>query len=581
MRLRRKLGEDAENSTNVFAEPTSRIPHGERGVARRGRATKGEYMQIRWDEVGRQRYEDMVSVLLSRLYPDAQRIDGSGGDGGRDVQIVHGQDNQIVHAFELKSFTGRVNKTRRRQVIRSLKRAAGLEPSRWTLVVPIDPTPDEDKWFRRLGKDYCFPIPWLGKTWLDEKMSAFPDIRRYFLEGAKDEVFYLLRELREEQARVTDVHDVVGRFRTLHARLNEIDPHYRYELSTGTTAANSGLTDVVLSVSFGDGRIDVYPKYSGAVEDRPITIYVKVVIGQDDNLVQNALNYGLGATIPPSMVSSVTVDAPSGLGGSFTETEISLLPSSRVLDEPIPLALDIMDEDRLVANWPIHLTERTAGLRGSILTGADSTGWLQTRLRVDVEAGELEAKFWLDPKPAMPAALVPLFRWVGAFQPPHCLAFRWPSGLTMSTEIQTPFQMDEGLGRVVEALAYLQDRRGIYWEMSPSFTPEEGQKILTAATLLKGESIDFTWKSLNLSLDHWGPGLEEVVNGCPRPVVIEQDMWLDMDGEKIPIGLVRTHIESARLADPGAVQRAMKSGLASHLRLVPGDSDKARRVVVC
>ena len=65
-------------------------------------------MQIRWEELERQRYEDMVSVLLSRLHPDAQRIDGKGGDGGRDVQIVHGQDGPIMDAFELKSFTGRI-----------------------------------------------------------------------------------------------------------------------------------------------------------------------------------------------------------------------------------------------------------------------------------------------------------------------------------------------------------------------------------------------------------------------------------------------------------------------------------------
>ncbi len=46
-------------------------------------------MPIRWDDLGPQKYEDMVSVLLSRLDPDAQRIDGKGGDGGRDVE---GQD---------------------------------------------------------------------------------------------------------------------------------------------------------------------------------------------------------------------------------------------------------------------------------------------------------------------------------------------------------------------------------------------------------------------------------------------------------------------------------------------------------
>ena len=537
-------------------------------------------MQIRWEEVGRQRYEDMISVLLSRLHPDAQRIDGTGGDGGRDVQIVHGQDDRIMDAFELKSFTGRMTNSRRAQTSRSLRRAAALDPVQWSLVVPIDPTPDELDWFRRLGERYGFPIKWLGKTWLDEKMSAFPDIRRYFLEGAKDEVFQLLREIREEQARVTDVHDAFSRIRTLHARLNEIDPHYRYEVSMGTTAANQRPTDVVLSVSFGDGRVDVYPKYLGASNDRPVTIKVKVAIDQDDELVQDALDYGLEATIPPSMVRSVTIDAPSDLGGSFDATEIRLIPLNSALDEPIGLALDIMDEERLVASWPVNLTERTGGLKGSILTGADTTGWLQTRLRVDVESRKLEANFWLDPRPAMPAALVPLFRWLSACQPPHRLTFRWPGGVAMSTEIQMPFLVDEGLGRVVEALAWLQDQRGAYWELPPSLTPNEGQEIVTAVTLLKGEPIEFTWKSLNLSLDHWGPGLEDLLDGDARSFLMEQDMWLDMEGVRIPIGRVRTHIGTARLAEPGTVQRAVRNGSVSHLRLVPGDSDKGVRSVV-
>ena len=124
----------------------------------------------------------------------------------------------------------------------------------------------------------------------------------------------------------------------------------------------------------------------------------------------------------------------------------------------------------------------------------------------------------------------------------------------MRSEIRTPFFVDESLGRVVEALAYLQDRRGIHWEMSPSLTPEEGQEILTAAILLKGGSIDFTWKSLNLSLDHWGPALEELMNGCPRSFLIEQDMWLDMEGVKIPIGRVLLSVGSGLKDSPGELQ---------------------------
>ena len=102
------------------------------------------------------------------------------------------------------------------------------------------------------------------------------------------------------------------------------------ELSTGPNAADARPADVVLSVSFNDMRVDVFPKYSGAVKDRPITIKVDVIVGPDDSVVQNALDYGLEATIPSRMISSVVVDAPSGLGGSFTGGEIDILSTSRV-----------------------------------------------------------------------------------------------------------------------------------------------------------------------------------------------------------------------------------------------------------
>ena len=58
------------------------------------------------------------------------------------------QYRQITDAFELKSFTGRITLGRRKQVERSIKRTAALGSARWTLVVPVDPTPAEEKWVR-------------------------------------------------------------------------------------------------------------------------------------------------------------------------------------------------------------------------------------------------------------------------------------------------------------------------------------------------------------------------------------------------------------------------------------------------
>src|SRR5688572_14981808 len=99
-------------------------------------------MRVRWDDLSETPsvYEDMVAVLLSRIYSTSQRVDGTGGDGGRDVYFGPPHDLSV---FELKSFTGRVDDSRRAQIKRSLERATLLNPTIWTLVVPIDPNPTE------------------------------------------------------------------------------------------------------------------------------------------------------------------------------------------------------------------------------------------------------------------------------------------------------------------------------------------------------------------------------------------------------------------------------------------------------
>ena len=539
-------------------------------------------MSIRWEDLGAQKFEKMVSVLLSRLYSDSQRIDGKGGDGGRDVQIIHAGGGSITEAFELKSFTGRVGSGRRKQVKRSLERAADLRPARWTLVVPIDPNPSELEWFCQLGTSYCFPLEWRGKTWLDEKMAAFEDIRRSFLEDANAEVVRLLSELNKEQAILTRVPDAVPRLESLRERLNEIDPYYRYELATLTGAANNWPSDVVFSVRQGDVRVAAYPKYRGAVQDRPVSIRARVSVGPEDLSILEQLGYGLETTIPHRIISSVTVDLPSRLGGDFSGGEFNIFPVDTELDDPIILSLRVMAEDAVVASYPVQLKERTSGLRGSVFTGTDSTGWLTMRLTVDVVNEDVEAEFRVNPQSAIPTALVPLFQWLDAFQPARHLNIRWPEGFEVNSAIGRPFWAEASPVRLVEALAYLQERTGFYWEMPLSYTDEEASEIVTIAAMMKGEIIDFRWNALNLNLDQLCPAVKELSNGLPRPFMLEQEIFLQQEGGKVPIGRMRSILESARLADPETFRQNLTDDSISPLavRLVPGDSDKGHRVLV-
>ena len=297
-------------------------------------------------------------------------------------------------------------------------------------------------------------------------------------------------------------------------------------------------------------------------------------------MVLDALGYGSEATLHSRMIESVTIDAPFGLGGEFTGGELTISPTNTELEEPVTLALDIMDEDRFIASWPLHLTEQTRGPRGAILTGVDDTGWLQVRLKIDTTNNTGEANLRLDPKPTMPAALLPLFEWLGALQPPQSLVMRSSDGSEIHSVIRMPLLEGASLIRVVEALAYLQEASRMYWSMPLTLTREEESEILLAASLLKGESIEFAWDSFNFSLKRPGPEVKELLEGKSRAFLIEQDTWLELGGRTLPIGRVRTHIQSAQIAHPEAARQALAAGLLAHLELVPGDSDKGSRVLL-
>ncbi|MYX15237.1 hypothetical protein GTY67_17885 [Streptomyces sp. SID8374] len=120
----------------------------------------------RWEQVAQQAdaYETAVAVLLNLLDRDILRVDGAGGDGGRDAQFR--RDDGTLAIYEMKSFTGRLDRSRRRKVERSLARAAEHGPTSWTLVVPIDPNPAELDWFEGLRSQYPFPLSGYGLNWL-------------------------------------------------------------------------------------------------------------------------------------------------------------------------------------------------------------------------------------------------------------------------------------------------------------------------------------------------------------------------------------------------------------------------------
>jgi len=61
---------------------------------------------IFWQDVDSSKFERMVVARIKSKYPDAQRIDGSGGDQGREIQITTPNGLEL---YQLKSFVGRLD----------------------------------------------------------------------------------------------------------------------------------------------------------------------------------------------------------------------------------------------------------------------------------------------------------------------------------------------------------------------------------------------------------------------------------------------------------------------------------------
>ena len=249
------------------------------------------------------KYEDMVSVLLSRLR-QAHRVDGSGGDEGRDCYFTdeHGTD-----AFELKSFTGRMAKARRRQVKQSLGEGDEEEPADLDADRADRPDPGRADLVRLPGRRvWHAQLDWLGKNWLKEQLARFPDIVRYF-SGAADEVVRILAEISREDALPGDAAGLAQRFAGQASRLNEIDPYYWFEF---------GIAGEMVTVT-------AHPNYPDAPRDRPITMTATLQFddspGQQEARAafEDFMKFGTPVTIPPASITRLAVDAPGGLGGEF------------------------------------------------------------------------------------------------------------------------------------------------------------------------------------------------------------------------------------------------------------------------
>lgn len=438
---------------------------------------------IDWAEVGAGgRFEQIVSVLLSTMYPDSQRIDGAGGDGGRDHQLfVDGR----LEFWQSKYFLRRLADAggRKAQIKKSLAVASALQPDSWTLLTPMVPTPEERKWFDGLQGDYPFPLDWKGGEWLDAQLAQHPAIVRYFM-GPNDQYVALLRELDQEQdALVGGLPAAAGRIQQLAAKIDDSDPFY------------------TVAFTVDDGKITgagLRPKYVGAEIDSPIKVKFRLAVGPnpaDKDLLErlrDAIEWGEEIELPASNVRDFVVDAPHGLGGAHASARIRLGPVER---EQINLALRLIiasPDAKQLAALPAYLVSRTHGERGITLHGRDITGVVNARLRLDHELSTVSLSLTYEEELPLllPGALLPVLRFMHHAVGPNLLSF-----IVGNSPSATPALLPPGDGTPPEQMAFVEGLDKVQAAASDAFplpqewTGADEREVRRAVRLLDGQRV--------------------------------------------------------------------------------------------
>lgn len=529
---------------------------------------------IDWTNVPALLFERLVACLLSDLH-QARRVDGAGGDGGIDM---HFEDAAGLHIFECKSFTGRLGRDagRRTQVERSLKRAARHVPATWTLIVPIDPTPGEQKWFDALQPKYAFALDWPGLAWLETEVARRPWLRRHFIDGDAERTVELLRDLNSEQAALAGgAPDAAGRIAKVVDLLDETDPYFRYRITSGA----------------GTEKVELFPRYPGAEEDRPIRFGFR--LNEDDHAayqkaradLERALAFGDEIELDESLVRDMVVDMPANLGGAFPTGIVKIGP---VEVETIQLraALTAVDEaGSVVAALPITFTERRAGLRGVTLTGTDRAKFLRATAVVEPENRSLKLNIDLDiTEPFLPGDVLPAARLAAQLGPPNRLRIT-VEGTDVGDHALTGHEpLNAGLVRMLEALDRVQSAIGNFFTVPPTLTAGDQRNIHVADRLVTGEEVAMTFPCIEATLEvQDAAGTVAHLRGTTSDLTMPVDEFpirvfgVDLDLRPLSITFDEALIvDGDAIADSGTVIDGAE--LIVQVAAVPGTSAHVRRV---
>ncbi|MEV8148585.1 hypothetical protein AB0O52_10605 [Arthrobacter sp. NPDC080073] len=385
--------------------------------------------RIEWSRYSGDEIEAVVAMFISAIFPSAERITPSKGDGGIDVLVK----TDRTRVYQVKRFSGPLNASQVKQVKKSVDRlvndprVSDLTIDEWHLVMPWDPTLEAKKWLTEYvtGKGLPEPI-WDGLTKCDLWASTYPNIVDYYLGGnaqrIQDAALAIvhaarLKDIDDDDIEKFNVANFTNELEETVRFLNREDPFYSYGVHVEPVVGPPTPEDaqaalervkpgVVLSTTRSNGQVsvqvDVYPRNAVATELNPI--FGKLTFSAEkgspeERALRDFVKFGSPLDLPLGTVGG-SLQAPGGLGGDFEKGAIRLIPNSTGNDVGQDLRMILYDGDGNQSDVMILNRRHTSsgfpteeGVSGLEAKLVDESRILEILLRFDAETQGQTAEF--------------------------------------------------------------------------------------------------------------------------------------------------------------------------------------------
>jgi hypothetical protein len=530
--------------------------------------------RIEWTRLAGEDVEQVIAIM-TRRERGGRRLRPSRGDRGIDI-LVPTDVPGVVNVMQVKKFAANLTPRQKAQIeesydrLRKTVKERALRVRTWELVMPLDPTPENDEWFGELTRGAPFACVWCGLDYVDGLAAKYPEVIDYYLRDGKERLEAAVAALTKiitirDQVENRDAEggpltptDVVPGLLALHQELNRYDPHYRYDYSVDAERPEVGAdSHLVFAAQISDEQgcvtFRVFALFPDATEERPIPINIAWRV-QDDSeeadLLRDWMDFGTPISMPLGS-ADLDLDLPGGLGGHVPGAAVKLGPS--VDAEGYELRAVVVDEEgKELASALLKMEPATQGVtgRGKRASGIEEHGVFSIEMRITPEDG-LKASISAsqDLEGRRPADLVSGLRFLSMFHGPNELRFASAYGPPLPNGIPLPERErtadSDLLLDVVEALSTIQRcvRAEVLTPDLSKLTVAQGIALIQAGQLLRGETVTTRWKRYPVVVKPEALAQTAVQSAF----MIEESFGVRLGDREVPLGVRRVEITAARV----------------------------------